>query len=797
MKPPFHAQARRLVAATLSRGRWLAALLGLLLAGLCLAGAPGAELRNDFRAFVGENNPALEKTDRLADRLGESVESAALLFAPANGDVFADLSLLQYGQVADLAGRLPHVEETRSLFDADKLVAVRDAFGAITEVKAAPATWNTDFGDPTSLAALKADLAASPTLHGRWIGRSGAHAAVQLSLTLSERSEERLAQIRELRRGIEDIRAAVTAVQPNDRVLLVGTSLFDEASFQIFQEEVPTLMLAALFIVFAILWVIYGSLSFSAGAIIVIFLPVGAAAGAAAWLGIEMSVLSASGLLLVGTLAVADVAHLANAYFVERAGSPNAVEAIDRALDETFWPITATSLTTIAGQLALLLSTSPAVRAMGLVIILGVVLSWALCLLLMPLFLSWHSGVKPRAFELLATAMARLASLGVNRPAVSLGLALAITAAGAVGALQGEVRDSMNGWFGSETEFRQGLDLYDREFWGAGSVVLAVETSQVEISALRKHPEARPELAPFQELQRRLQGASGDAAWISPITAVEALRARLQTPPASTTLFADAASAAALEAPTSRSVIRSGLYTPFEAGRSNQTLWRTAPGAKSSFALVEDAAALEKISGDTLADRPAPYAAGMGLAFATISVSNFWNILYSSLGVLAIVTVCMVIALRSLSMGLLSMLPNLAPITLAYGVWGLNHGALNLAAVTMFAVALGIVVDDTLHTLMRYRRKRRAEEAASLTARSTIKDIGVGLTTTTVVICSGFGLLALLSFELTAQKALLAALAVAFALAFDVMLTPGIAVWWERWFGYGKRSVSTQRDWSR
>ena len=69
----------------------------------------------------------------------------------------------------------------------------------------------------------------------------------------------------------------------------------------------------------------------------------------------------------------------------------------------------------------------------------------------------------------------------------------------------------------------------------------------------------------------------------------------------------------------------------------------------------------------------------------------------------------MLLALKSVSVGLLSLLPNIFPIVLNFGIMGALGINLDTGTALIATVALGIAVDDTIHFLTEYLSWRKAE----------------------------------------------------------------------------------------
>jgi predicted RND superfamily exporter protein len=123
--------------------------------------------------------------------------------------------------------------------------------------------------------------------------------------------------------------------------------------------------------------------------------------------------------------------------------------------------------------------------------------------------------------------------------------------------------------------------------------------------------------------------------------------------------------------------------------------------------------------------------------------------------------------------GLISLIPNLAPAAMAFGLWGLLYGQVGLGLSVVMGLTLGIVVDDTVHFLSKYLRARRerglnAEDAV----RYAFHTVGIALVVTSLVLIAGFLVLTQSTFKLNAEMGLLTAITIALALLADFIFLP-------------------------
>ena len=146
-----------------------------------------------------------------------------------------------------------------------------------------------------------------------------------------------------------------------------------------------------------------------------------------------------------------------------------------------------------------------------------------------------------------------------------------------------------------------------------------------------------------------------------------------------------------------------------------------------------------------------------------------------SLGVaFLIISVLMGVSLKSVRLGLLSLIPNSIPILLNFGLMGATGIALNTGTALISSVAIGIAVDNTVHFLTQYQMKRDENWSIIESVRSGIKVKGRAMISSSMVICIGFGVLVLASFVPTIYFGLLNTFIMIIALFADVVVLPSL-----------------------
>ena len=168
-------------------------------------------------------------------------------------------------------------------------------------------------------------------------------------------------------------------------------------------------------------------------------------------------------------------------------------------------------------------------------------------------------------------------------------------------------------------------------------------------------------------------------------------------------------------------------------------------------------------------------ATGSFVMFSFISERNIEGMLVGTTLALVLISLSLLAALRSLRLGLISLVPNLVPPVMAFGVWYMLVGQVNMASSVVAATALGIIVDATVHFLSKYRRARiqRGDDAVAA-VRYAFETVGTALWVTTAILVAGFAILMLSAFDLNKSLGALTAITLVCALAADFLLLPAI-----------------------
>ena len=148
---------------------------------------------------------------------------------------------------------------------------------------------------------------------------------------------------------------------------------------------------------------------------------------------------------------------------------------------------------------------------------------------------------------------------------------------------------------------------------------------------------------------------------------------------------------------------------------------------------------------------------------------------------LVLISFLLIFALRSFKIGLISLIPDIMPAILAYGIWGMINGQIDTAVSVVVCLSLGIVVDDTMHFLSKYLRAQREQNMSSEDAiRYAFNTVGNALIVTSAVLVGGFLVMPFSHFHPSHHMGTLLAITIFVALLVDFFFLPPLLMLLDR-----------------
>jgi len=186
--------------------------------------------------------------------------------------------------------------------------------------------------------------------------------------------------------------------------------------------------------------------------------------------------------------------------------------------------------------------------------------------------------------------------------------------------------------------------------------------------------------------------------------------------------------------------------------------------------MIEDALTAEPLQSSTMS------MTGIGALWLKLLDYIVYSQIQGFMLAFCVIAVVMISIFRSLSTGLISMVPNLAPVVLTLGVMGWLDIPLDYSKISIAAVAIGIAVDDTIHLVSRYWHEFKVHGDYAEALEASMQDVGRALLITSVALVSGFLVFTLSVLHSQAIYGILLATTIVTALVADFLLMPALVL---------------------
>ncbi|MEE8306442.1 MAG: MMPL family transporter [Gammaproteobacteria bacterium] len=534
-----------------------------------------------------------------------------------------------------------------------------------------------------------------------------------------------------------------------------GVSVVEDAYAKLVLRNVLIGVTVTMLALAAILWLFFGRLSSVLACLAGVCLATPATLGLMGILGHPMTIINSMVPTMVMIIGVADAIHMHESYLEHLGRGLAPTPAMEGMLARMTLPCLTTSLTTVAGMLALLTAQVAAIRDFGVNAAMGLILVSLLNLLVVPQLLMRLRRAQ-QGTGWLNIGLGRLIALAAQRSISNPGLVLTIALLALVPlvwwAPSIELDQRFNEELPREHPVRANQALLEQEFDGLLGPELSIHRADGGIVV---DGEALQRIAGLLGLIRADERVlSVRSLWdFIPVDA-DAVR----VPEALITLRRNAA------LPELKDLLSAD-------SRGTALVVRTTDmGSKRA---AEFSAWLQQIAANTLGDDYRIELVGQWWLAQQGMQQIVADMLRSFLTALLLVLPLLGLVLRRWRLFLLSLLPNLIPTVVALGFMALAGINLRIGTAMILAIALGIAVDDTIHFLIRLRNAVGQMNPADA-VRDSLNHTGKAIVLTTLVLVVGF--LTMLSNELVAIRdmGMVAAVTILAALVADLIVTPAL-----------------------
>ena len=750
-------------------------LLGLVAFLVVAFGLSMARFSTDYRIFFSKDDPGLAAFEHLESTFTKTDNVLFVVKAPGDEDgaIFDADALEAIQELTTVGWTLPHASRVDSLTNFQHPEAKGEAGGDILVGELVPRPAREL--DAAGLAHVRAAAASEPLLAGSLLARNGRTAAVNVTLHLPGKQPTEVSETADAARKAV---ATARARHPKLDIRASGMAFMNDAFMQASMRDMGVMMpLMVLVMLIGMVFVMRSGLATLAVAAIIAVSALMSMA-VAGWLHYPLTPPAVAAPMIVLTVAVADGVHIVLAAMEAMREGKTRPAAVILSLEKNLEAITYTWLTTIVGFVCLNYSEAPPVTHLANMTCFGVTIAFLYSftvlpalLVLLPVKARGVAKSAPRPRDARPTAMEWVAAFVVKRRLPLLIGTVAITVVAGFQASRLETNDQFVKYFDTSIPFRRDVDftmknlsgIYRLEYQvgseGPSGIADPAYLERLDAFGgwLRAQPEVEHVYSIADVVKRVNQVVSGDdpAAYRIPASreaVSEALlvyemglpqgldltdRVNVDKSAARLTVTVKDVSSQQMNAFTARSETWLRTNTP-------KPMWAEATGPVVIFSQLGDRNAKSMVQGDFVS--------------------------------LALISLCMIIVLRSFRLGMLSVLPNVIPIVVCYGLWRIFVGQMNIVASVAGSISLGIIVDDTIHFLTRYKamKAKGLDDEKAMTA--TLTHVGPAMLGTSVILVLGFGVLTLSSFQMTSYLGWLSVIIVAVAPLTDLVLAPALVL---------------------
>ncbi|ELA9338462.1 efflux RND transporter permease subunit [Vibrio parahaemolyticus] len=729
-------------------------------------GGKNLYFRGDYDIFFDGTNKQLLAFDEIQTTFAKT-DNLAIVIAPEDGDIFTPQTLSLIQKITVDAWQVPYSSRVDSIANYQHTEAFDD------ELLVEDLLYSEYELTPERISKVKSIALSEPVLKSALVSEKGDVTVVNITVQLPEM--DKTAEVEEVVSSINAMIDRYQRAYPDVTFHKAGIIAMNHAFMTAAQDDSSTLVPTMLVVILVFLTIMLRSILSVIATLIVIIGSVMATMGISGWAGMFLSTATVNVPTLIMTLAVADCVHVIATMRQSMKNGFTKVQSIERSIALNFVPILITSVTTAIGFLMMNMSDSPVLRDFGNLSALGVMVACFLSVTLLPALLKLLPiHVKMEMSQDQKHVMDRLGDFVVSQRRALLPLSVAVIVVCASLIPLNKVNDESVEYFGQRNEFRQAADFMEERISGMTNISIAIKTNESQgiaapdflntigefSSWLRDQPET-DHVATLADVYKRLnKNMHGDDEAYYSLPQERELAAQY--------------------------LLLYEMSLPYGLDLNNQI-----NVDKSSIKMVLTVANLGSVELVDLENRiyqwfaeQAPHyqvvASSPSLMFAHIGETNMASMLSTLPITLVLISALLIFALRSVRLGLISLMPNIAPAVIGFGLWALISGEINLGLSVVVTLTLGIVVDDAVHFLSKYQRARREGQTAEQAVRYAFHTVGRALWITTVVLVAGFSVLAMSSFRLNADMGQLSAIVIFIALVVDFLFLPTLLMLFDK-----------------
>ena len=735
----------------------------LSLTSICIVGLKDMGLASDYKIFFDDNDTDLQ-TLELMDATYTATDNVFIMIKPKQGQIYNIETLSLVYQLTDRLWHTPF--STR----VDSLTNYPFSWTEGDNIEIEELLYEQEQLDLARLNFIKRAAEGEIDLIDSLVTSDGLYTAINVTTLLP--GENHKAEILAIMQAVEADIQEFELRYPEHSFYVTGLVTMNGAFFKAAKADFITLIPLMIVFVLVAAGVILGSAQAALSILVVLVLSLLGALGLAGWLGINLSAPSVSAPIIMFTVIVASSIHIISYVKRQLILGYSQFEAVLSSYQHNAKPIIVSHLTTVIGFLAMNASDSPPFRDLGNIVAFGVMFSLILSFTLLPRLLLWiRISTKQTIVTNIFERMNSLASIVIRYRNPILFIFLPVSVVFASLSFLNETDDDLIKYFNKSVPFRAQAEEIDQHFSGLYNIGYSLSSNQDNgifsptylgfvdkfDAWLLAQQEVVTTDSPLHRIKQLNQLMHGDQSQFYQI-------------PKTAKIAAQHFLLYEMSLPFGKDV---GNQVSFD--KSSFKLTARLKNMTSVEMLAFEARVTKWLQQNTVQGITFEYSSP-SLIFSHVGQSNIFSLLQGALVAFLVISLALTAVFRSFYIGILTLIPNLIPVGAAFGFWYCIQGHISMGLAGVSAMAIGIIVDDTVHFLYQYieglKRGLTPEQSVTTTFEHTMSAIVIS----SILLVVGFMLLSSSSFEKNAQMGLLTSGTIVLALLFDLIVLPAIVL---------------------
>ena len=544
-------------------------------------------------------------------------------------------------------------------------------------------------------------------------------------------------------------------------------------------SEISLFIGAALFITSLIFYLFFRSHRATLISVLIVIIGVMWTFGFIGLFNYEITILTGLIPSLVIVIGIPNCIFLTNKYQQEYATHGNKARALQRVITRVGTATLMTNLTTAAGFATFMITNSQLLKEFGLIAAINIIALFFLCLILIPIYYSYQPVPKAKHLEHLNREYTQkfmdwiAKNIRYNRTKIYI-VAICLFVISFIGALKIKTSGSLTEDMPKKAAFFKDIQFFEKEFNGVMPLEITIDSKRkkgvMKSSTLRKIDDLEKTIDKIPELSK-------------PISVVNLVKYSKQAfyngnpeyyelPTAQERSFVLSYAKNATKN-SDKDLMKSYVSSDGQIARITTFMKDIDTG---NMARVEDEL-WKKINAIFPPDQYKVSITGKALVFEKGTKYLLNNLVTSLLFAVLLISLLMIFMFRSFKMVVVSLIPNLLPLLITAGLMGYFGIPLKPSTILIFSIAFGLSVDDTIHFLAQYRQELSHHNwKIKKSVFATLKESGMSMFYTSVVLFSGFSIFMLSSFGGTVALGGLIAITLLFGMLSNLMLLPSLVL---------------------